>query len=116
MNTTAQLQSIVSTINSLINKVIEIEKDQKKLEEKLNEVPTIRDVEQIVAKNIIGKIDRTVSPVTPTPCSIEGMLASGGGSGMVGADIDFTPTTTGVGESIEIVSPTEKKKSIKKKK
>ena len=131
-NTGAQIQSIVSTINGLIAKVIELERVQKKLEEKINDVPNTRDIEQLIAAQLVGKVDRgVVAPPPPPPVSvqvsqppmmssstIEGILAGGGigGPSCGGAPIDFGG---GDSQDIELVSSqpsTEKKKIIKKKK
>jgi len=124
MNTGAQIQSIVSTINGLIAKVIELERVQKNLETTVNDLPTKRDIEQMIASQLVGSVDRAavVQPPAPSPAaatlvppprpqasepvqgptSIEGILSGGASSGAPLDDIELVPV--------------EKKKIIKKKK
>ena len=142
MNNTyhAQYASLANAINGLVSKMIDLEKTVKKHDAALSELPTVRDVEQMIASHIVMATSSSAraassppaasppmvsiappppsSAPLPTQSTILSLDASTIGS--AGAPLDsFEGMLLSEGVGAPVSSPSagvEKKKIIKKKK
>ncbi len=136
----AQFAALVTAVNGLVAKVIELEKAHKTLHTTVVELPTVRDVEQMIAAHIMAApvtrsapaapsspipsplpapspvptpAPQPVSPPVLSPVSPQVLSLDAASSSTAGAPLDAIEGLLSEGLS---VAPPEKKKIVKKKK